>query len=134
MTAHLASWILPGTALSGKLSCQDIIWFWRVIIMVLSMFASVKGRKLGINPQTLLAVLHLWDPIMAFYKFYSCSISIYYLEETALLQKNWSNIKPLMWIHLGWIHQGENLGLQLCVTLSTYLYLFRGASGIEWCF
>ena len=30
--------------------------------MALSIFASVKGRKLGINPQTLLAVLHLWDP------------------------------------------------------------------------
>lgn len=26
------------------------------------MFASVKGQTLGVNPQTLSAVLHLWDP------------------------------------------------------------------------
>lgn len=67
---------------------------------------------------------------MAFYKFYSCSISIYYLEETAPNRKTGqtSNLD----VNTSRLNtSGRKSGLQLCVTLSTYLYLFRGASGIE---
>lgn len=61
---------------------------------------------------------------MAFYKFYSCSISFYYLEETAPKRKT-GQTSNLDVTASRLNTSGRKSGLKLCVTLSTsYLYLF----------
>lgn len=61
---------------------------------------------------------------MAFYKFYSCSISFYYLEDTAPNRKT-GQTSNLDVTASRLNTSGRKSGLKLCVTLSTsYLYLF----------
>lgn len=89
-----ASWLLPRTLLLVKLSCQNIIWFWRVITVAFCMFASVKGQTLGINPPALLAILHLWDHYNGIFHVLWLFYQILLSRKECSSLKNWPNSKP----------------------------------------
>lgn len=62
--------------------------------MALGLFASVAGQTRGVNPQTIQAILHLWDPcngiLQVLLLFYQWLLSR--RQESSL--EGCSNVKP----------------------------------------
>lgn len=59
--------------------------------MALCLFAPMKGQTLGVNPQTLSAVLHLWDPCNGVLQVSWLSYQFLLSGRECSCLKDWSN-------------------------------------------